>query len=514
MSTYEEGKEEINNGNLAQTEVHLYGSSRLGILNTVTDVSDGDNLAVPTTGITTFTRGNKFFELSNHLGNVLVTITDKKLLKLPDGGECSGGTIPNILNLYSRSTTQLTYVARQEINFWPNFESLPADNFEAYIDAAATECTPPTSIPPGSYFMADVVTANDYYPFGMAMPGRKFSSGSGYRYGFNGQERSTEINNNSYTAEFWQYDARLGRRWNIDPILKVGESPYSTFSNNPIWFSDYNGADTTLPMAASGSVTLPDQARGGIETYSGAPTYIHGTTTPVPVQQGQLRSFSVPEIGKFSARWEADENGEAVFLGYLNDAGKDFNSAVGEYNAKIDLDNTCKRLNHFFEDPFNQALLILGPVQMQMSMMESGNPSAGNPSVVTSEAFAEIELTTAAEIESGAVLASERVQNIKGIPYPNVMVEGYGEVPFPEGPYTPNNSVTLRPSFTDAHKTAFRAWWEGQGKPWPTAPEGSEIWIHHIKPLSKGGTNIFENLIPLVQPEQHQPFTNWWRSYF
>jgi RHS repeat-associated protein len=239
------------------------------------------------------------------------------------------------------------------------------------------------------------------------MPGRKFSSGSGYRYGFNGQERSTEINNNSYTAEFWQYDARLGRRWNIDPILKVGESPYSTFSNNPIWFSDYNGADTTLPMAASGSVTLPDQARGGIETYSGAPTYIHGTTTPVPVQQGQLRSFSVPEIGKFSARWEADENGEAVFLGYLNDAGKDFNSAVGEYNAKIDLDNTCKRLNHFFEDPFNQALLILGPVQMQMSMMESGNPSAGNPSVVTSEAFAEIELTTAAEIESGAVLASE-----------------------------------------------------------------------------------------------------------
>jgi RHS repeat-associated protein len=85
---------------------------------------------------------------------------------------------------------------------------------------------------------------NDYYPFGMTMPGRKFSAGSGYRFGFNGQERSTEIGNDSYTAEFWQYDARLGRRWNKDPITKVSESPYATFGNNPILLTDPNGADT------------------------------------------------------------------------------------------------------------------------------------------------------------------------------------------------------------------------------------------------------------------------------
>jgi hypothetical protein len=30
-----------------------------------------------------FTRGNKFFELSNHLGNVLVTLSDKKKGILP-----------------------------------------------------------------------------------------------------------------------------------------------------------------------------------------------------------------------------------------------------------------------------------------------------------------------------------------------------------------------------------------------------------------------------------------------
>ena len=56
----------------------------------------------------------------------------------------------------------------------------------------------------------------------MQLVGRKFSGSSSYRYGFNGQEKSTEIvpNESSYTAEFWQYDSRIGRRWNVDPIRK------------------------------------------------------------------------------------------------------------------------------------------------------------------------------------------------------------------------------------------------------------------------------------------------------
>src|SRR5690554_1948379 len=67
-----------------------------------------------------------------------------------------------------------------------------------------------------------------------------------YRYGFQGQEMDDEVSGagNSYTAEFWQYDPRLGRRWNIDPVVKHHESPYATFANNPIWFIDPSGADT------------------------------------------------------------------------------------------------------------------------------------------------------------------------------------------------------------------------------------------------------------------------------
>ena len=67
-----------------------------------------------------------------------------------------------------------------------------------------------------------------------------------YRFGFNGQERDDEVSGegNSYTAEFWQYDSRLGRRFNVDPVVKVHESPYACFANNPIWIIDPNGADS------------------------------------------------------------------------------------------------------------------------------------------------------------------------------------------------------------------------------------------------------------------------------
>ena len=79
------------------------------------------------------------------------------------------------------------------------------------------------------------------------MPERTFTSG--YRYGFGGQETDKEANDNSniYTADYWEYDARLGRRWNIDPVVKPWESPYAAFSNNPIIYSDPSGANASDP---------------------------------------------------------------------------------------------------------------------------------------------------------------------------------------------------------------------------------------------------------------------------
>ncbi len=69
-----------------------------------------------------------------------------------------------------------------------------------------------------------------------------------YRFGFNTQEKVDEIAGigNHTTALFWEYDTRLGRRWNLDPVFKEYESPYSTFGNNPILFTDWKGNDTTI----------------------------------------------------------------------------------------------------------------------------------------------------------------------------------------------------------------------------------------------------------------------------
>ncbi len=85
----------------------------------------------------------------------------------------------------------------------------------------------------------------DYYAFGMQMPGRNYTSASGYRYGFNGMEKDDEVkgNGNSYTTEFRQYDPRLGRWLSIDPEFKTfaWQSPYVAFDNNPILKTDPRG---------------------------------------------------------------------------------------------------------------------------------------------------------------------------------------------------------------------------------------------------------------------------------
>jgi len=135
---------------------------------------------VPTTNIFIHTVGRKSLELSNHLGSVLTTVSDRKL-----------GVDNN------------------------------SDNI---VD----------------FYLADVRSATDMYSGGMQMPGRSYNANA-YRYGFGTQEKDDEITGNSgshYTATFWEYDTRLGRRWNLDPKPTIGVSDYATFLNNPIWYND------------------------------------------------------------------------------------------------------------------------------------------------------------------------------------------------------------------------------------------------------------------------------------
>jgi hypothetical protein len=102
-------------------------------------------------------------------------------------------------------------------------------------------------------YYPELLALNDYYPFGMLMPDRNPAAGNGYRFGFNGQEKTDEVygKGNLNTALFWEYDTRIARRWNVDPKSSPTSSSYSTFSGNPNLFTDRLG-DTTYP---------PDQVR-------------------------------------------------------------------------------------------------------------------------------------------------------------------------------------------------------------------------------------------------------------
>jgi hypothetical protein len=169
----------------SESFVHSYSGSSFNYIQniyTITGVNPYNPAPSPDPYVTTERElGNKQFEFTSHLGNVLTTVSDRKL---------------------------------------PSFSGSGVD-----------------------YYKADVMSTQDYYAFGQLMPGRGYVGGD-YRYGMNGQEKDDEISGvpgSIMSAEYWEYDSRLGRRWNMDPKPSAEFSDYACFGNNPILYSDEDG---------------------------------------------------------------------------------------------------------------------------------------------------------------------------------------------------------------------------------------------------------------------------------
>ena len=81
----------------------------------------------------------------------------------------------------------------------------------------------------------------------MGMPGRNFSAGSAYRYGFNGKENDNEVKGEGNQQDYGMriYDPRLGRFLSVDPLApKYPElTPYQFASNRPIDGIDLDGLE-------------------------------------------------------------------------------------------------------------------------------------------------------------------------------------------------------------------------------------------------------------------------------
>jgi RHS repeat-associated protein len=93
-------------------------------------------------------------------------------------------------------------------------------------------------------YNADMLMHTDYYPFGQQMPARTWQGTSeGYRYSHNSHEKEDAIYKGAQSAEYWMYDSRIGRRWELDPLTYDWQSSYAAFNNNPIYFSDPLGLE-------------------------------------------------------------------------------------------------------------------------------------------------------------------------------------------------------------------------------------------------------------------------------
>ncbi|WP_198037760.1 RHS repeat domain-containing protein [Mariniflexile maritimum] len=142
--------------------------------------------------------GDKRYELSNHLGNVLSVVTDRKLVADP-------------------------------LNF--------------------------------TNFTADVLTYSDFYPFGSVLPNRHGSSDS-YRFGFQGQEKDDEIKGegNSLNYTFRMHDPRVGRFFARDPLEKAYPfySPYQFSGNRPIDMIELEGLEPTYTKDKDGNAIDKD----------------------------------------------------------------------------------------------------------------------------------------------------------------------------------------------------------------------------------------------------------------
>jgi RHS repeat-associated protein len=160
-------------------EQHLYGSNRLGMWTPGIDinVNNGTN----EWGIT----GKKTYELSNHLGNIFATISDK-IIAVPSSGN-----------------------------------SAVVDHYEA-----------------------DIMSMQDYYTSGMVMPARKWSLNA-YRYGFNGKEVDNELKGDDNSLDFGDrfYDPRITRLLSVDHKSGAypSHSPYSYAVGNPVFYIDPDG---------------------------------------------------------------------------------------------------------------------------------------------------------------------------------------------------------------------------------------------------------------------------------
>lgn len=325
-------------------EKHIYGSSRLGIVsaNYSTDATtDGLGTYIsPWTGIhVPYYTGKKQYELTNHLGNVMATISDRKIgvsltadsslidhyeadvqtaqdyypfgmimpgrlftaLTVPGGSvtgttQVNGFTVPVDLSLSSRNGNEPTqYVATRTIDLDEGFESGTDDDVTAFL------------------------TDTSYAGTGNGGNGADGVAGTGkYPYTFNGKREDNDAETSWQDYGMREYDRRRGQFISVDPLTRkfAYYTPYQFAGNKPIPASDLDGKEewmrTQQTLVQQDALTKIDETR--IKTLLKT-AYLSPTPYKDRVQEYQQEQYRIERYREAGY----NDDGSKPFLKRLSD---------------------------------------------------------------------------------------------------------------------------------------------------------------------------------------------------
>lgn len=204
-------------------ELNIYGSSRIGTYKAErTEQFRYDYIAQPSQ--TTYTHHNdvaygqpgalgQFEPFSITTSCTLIEITNVEPFSNDDASS-------NILKVISGR------IAYEISNHLGNVQAVISDKKVPVPDAQD-----PTIV---AFYNPGIITATDYYPFGMVMPNRSIDTDE-YRYGYQAQLTDQELWDGAVSYKYRIEDPRIGRFFSVDPLAPEypWNSPYA-FSENRV----------------------------------------------------------------------------------------------------------------------------------------------------------------------------------------------------------------------------------------------------------------------------------------
>ena len=270
------------------------------------------------------------------------------------------------------------------------------------------------------------------------MPGRAYSAGTGYRYGFNGKENDNEVKGTGNQQDYGMriYDPRLGKFLSVDPLYREfpWNSTYAFSENEPIACIDLDGLErvqiiinNVVIYDQTGPYQIPPEIQKRVQEY-----------------KKEYAKSIVEKYKNLPSQAEKNFREGADGLGRLAGLGLD----IADYGSRLFTGNASK--------------FVTGPA-----------------------------------IKRAKVAANE-LRNTSQEPTatPGVTVLRGGNSPEVRPP-TPQATTTIHVPRVKS-STLRKRWEEHYGQEWPKEPNdpSRNQSVKHKKPLGDGGDNSVENIEP------------------